>query len=212
MIRVMCFVDGFNLYHSIKEMHLKFPGLKERDTRKYKWLDLKRLAEMFVHPAETLTDIFYFSAYAFWKPASFAKHRTYVKALESTGVKAVFSNFREIKPRCNLCHRLYVTHIEKQTDVKMAAYLIEHAVRDAYDKALIITVDSDLAPAVEAVKRLKPEKQIKVVTPVGRSSDLLRSLCDGRMKIKRRHLDLCQLPEDITLSDGSIIHRPVEWV
>ncbi len=65
-----------------------------------------------------------------------------------------------MRARCKLCRGVYTTHSEKQTDVKLASYLIKQAVNNNYDKALLITADSDLAPAIKLVNRLCPGKTI----------------------------------------------------
>ena len=49
---------------------------------------------------------------------------------------------------------------EKETDVSIAAALIEDAMQDRYDTALLISADSDLCPAIVTMKRLCPEKRI----------------------------------------------------
>ena len=59
--RVVCFIDGFNLYHSIDDLgddHLK-------------WVDLWALSEVFIKKtSQRLENVYYFSAYADWLPAS----------------------------------------------------------------------------------------------------------------------------------------------
>ena len=44
---------------------------------------------------------------------------------------------------------------EKETDVNIAIAMLTDAVRDVYDIALLVSADSDLRPAVGAVKRLR---------------------------------------------------------
>ncbi|MDP2944811.1 MAG: hypothetical protein Q8N86_00415, partial [Atribacterota bacterium] len=60
--------------------------------------------------------------------------------------------------------------------------------QDKFDKAYIISGDSDLIPSVEAVKALFPHKQIGVIIPIGRRAELLKLKCDFHMKIKEKHL------------------------
>jgi uncharacterized LabA/DUF88 family protein len=57
---------------------------------------------------------------------------------------------------------------EKRTDVNMASYIIADGFNDKYDKAIIITGDSDIAPAIEMVKKFFPEKEFLAVIPIGR--------------------------------------------
>ena len=79
-IRVAAFVDGVNLYHALRYLggnHLK-------------WLNLRMLCENFAPgPALFLVEVFYFSAYATWRPNSYRRHREYVRALQATGVTVV---------------------------------------------------------------------------------------------------------------------------
>jgi hypothetical protein len=49
-----------------------------------KWLDLRALAQSLCRDGEQLVKVAYFSAYATWRPASYARHREYVAALRSS--------------------------------------------------------------------------------------------------------------------------------
>jgi uncharacterized LabA/DUF88 family protein len=48
---------------------------------------------------------------------------------------------------------------EKETDVSLAVSLLEDAAMDRYDVALLFSADSDLCPAVRAVRRVRPSFQ-----------------------------------------------------
>lgn len=83
--RVICFVDGFNLYHAIHS--LKKPYLK--------WIDLWQLASVFIRPkSQRLEAVYYFSAYADWLPDAKGRHLRYVKTLMIAGVKPVMGKFK----------------------------------------------------------------------------------------------------------------------
>lgn len=70
--RVVCFIDGFNLYHAIHR--LKQPHLK--------WVNLWTLASVFLKPiSQHLSAVYYFSAYADWLPQAKQRHMRYVKAI-----------------------------------------------------------------------------------------------------------------------------------
>ena len=204
--RVAVFVDGFNLYHAIKDLreeHLK-------------WLSLRKLSEVFTPaPQFTITHIFYFSAYAKWRPDALIRHRKYIRALEAEGVTVVLGNFKLKDRKCFTCNTSWKDHEEKETDVNIALYLLDGAYRDIYDRALILSADSDLAPAIRIVRDRFPEKSLRLLTPVGRynSLELLKAVGgQGRAsKIKRFHLERCLLPESINDKDGRIIRRPAEY-
>jgi len=57
MNRISFFIDGFNLYHAIDY---------EPRFRRYKWIDLTKLACCFIPPHDQLTEVFYFTALATW--------------------------------------------------------------------------------------------------------------------------------------------------
>jgi hypothetical protein len=42
---------------------------------------------------------------------------------------------------------------------------------DQYDRAVIISGDTDLIPAIKAVRSTFPQKQIGVMIPIGKSSE-----------------------------------------
>lgn len=204
MKRVTVLVDGFNLYHAL---------LRFNDNR-LKWLDLSALSRRLIAPqTETITSISYFSAIAHWLPGPAARHREYLKALQATGVEAVLGHFKNKDRRCRSCGATWVGHEEKETDVNIALHLLKGAYSDEYDKALLVTRDSDLVPAVAMVRSEFPNKEIVAVAPplMGHSSDLLR-VCSGRRKITPDQVKTCLLPPQILDEAGRpIVTRPREY-
>ena len=143
MTRIIAYVDGFNLYHAID--NLNRPALK--------WLDLNALITSLARAGETVTEVNYFSAYATWRPTAYQRHIEYVKALEHAGVKCIMGHFKS-KPRtCRSCGDQWVQHEEKETDVHIAARIVVDACEDRYDRAVLITADSDLVPALGSTSR-----------------------------------------------------------
>ena len=64
-------------------------------------------------------------------------------------------------------HIEYETYEEKKTDVNIAVNIVGDAFTDSYDKAILITGDNDIAPAVLRVKKTFPDKEFLVVFPFG---------------------------------------------
>ncbi|MCL4243572.1 MAG: NYN domain-containing protein, partial [Candidatus Dadabacteria bacterium] len=118
--------------------------------------------------------------------------------------------FRRVTRRCPRCGD-YETYEEKKTDVNIAIHLFKLASKNKYDKLILVTGDSDIIPSILAVKDLYPAKKIGVAIPIGRRAEDLKSNCDFNFKIKEQHLASSMLPERITLQNGRIITRPVEW-
>ena len=204
MKRILFFVDGFNVYHALDD---------DPKYHKYKWLDSSTLAKRFVSKQNQIVGIFYFTAYAHWNPAKTARHQLLVRALMATGVKVVFGKFKSRDHECRLCKGTYSTFEEKQTDVNIAIKLFQSAINNDFDIAIIVSGDSDLTPAIEAVKATFPAKQIGLVVPIGRRAKELTSVCDFRIKMKEMHLKTSQFPDTIVLDPAKniVLQRPPSW-
>jgi len=209
MSNVACYVDGFNLYHAIKN---------NRNCHKLKWIDMQALAQQFVKPPDSLAVARYFTAYAEWglagnpnRQARLQRHRTYTRALRGVGVEVHLGKFVTKDRFCPSCHETNKGHEEKQTDVNIAIQLLEDAIRNVYDKAIIVSGDSDLVPAILAVKRLFPNKGIIVVVPIGGRAYELRQAADVMLEMKRKHLANSQLADPVILPDGTPIPCPASW-
>ncbi|MDR2541342.1 MAG: NYN domain-containing protein [Candidatus Peribacteria bacterium] len=59
----------------------------------------------------------------------------------------------------------YKTYEEKRTDVNIATRILMDGVNNLYDKAIIITGDSDITPAIEAIKKRDASKYFVCVSP-----------------------------------------------
>ncbi len=202
MERVVFFIDGFNLYHSIDETSAY---------HKYKWLNLKKLAHCFVRPDEIINKIYYFTALAMWDVNKVNKHKKLIKALELEGVKPIYGKFKMRDKKCPNCKTIFKRPEEKQTDVNIAIQLLKSAMENEYDKAIIISGDSDLIPSVEAIKTSFPVKKIGVVIPINRRAKELVDICDFHMKLKEKHLASCVFPETIDVGAGVILKCPDSW-
>jgi uncharacterized LabA/DUF88 family protein len=202
MVRVMFFVDGFNLYHAID---------KKKEYHKYKWLNLKRLCECFMTKREEIGGIKYFTAYSTWRPDSMQRHMVYVKALRTIGIEPIFGKFRWKDRKCKHCGKIFIAHEEKRTDVNIAVTLLADAMLDNYDKAIVISADADLIPAIQTVKSNFPDKNIGIVIPIGRSAEELEGIVDFHMRLKEKHLKLSQFEDSIDLGNGVLLKRPESW-
>lgn len=204
MDRVSCFIDGFNLYHAIHD--LGRPELK--------WLDLRKLSGVFIRPrTQVLKDVFYFSAFAHWLPDARKRHVAYVRALSSRGVIPVMGQFKRKNRACKQCGARWFSHEEKETDVNIALAILNLAHRNQYDHAILITGDSDLAPAVNLVLSEFPDKRITVVAPPhrGHSSELIQ-VASFKSKITITQLERCLLPQKVFDAGGNLVAaRPVSY-
>ena len=204
MARVCRYFDGLNLYHAIKELHR--PQLK--------WVDLSALARSMLRGGEALASVKYFSAYATWLPGPYARHRHYVTALEATGTTPIMAHFKNKYRSCHRCGHSWRAHEEKETDVRLALAVLEDGYDDVYDRAIIVSADSDLVPVIEQARRRFVDKAYYVATPPGQFSAArgLTRACHGYFEISPARIAKYLLPERITLDDGTILAiRPPEY-
>lgn len=164
--RVSVYIDGFNLFHAIKD--LEDDGLK--------WVNLWRLSEQLVRDNESVGVVKYFSAYAKWRETSYRRHQRYVHHLENVGVRFIEGNFKRKWQRCRQCNHQFFLHEEKETDVNIGAHLLADTCRDRFDRALIVSADSDLNEAVVLARNETSGKLIDIVAPPGRNNRNSRAL------------------------------------
>ena len=70
----------------------------------------------------------YFTTYPHWNPDKLLRHRQYVMAQESEGVKVTFGHYKEKQVECKAtCKARFTIWQEKQTDVNIAVRLVELA-------------------------------------------------------------------------------------
>ena len=181
-----------------------------RSFSRYKWLDYFQLAKSVLKPQHKLEQVSYFSAYVTWKPDNHKRHQDYVTALRWAGIEFVPGRFKNKKIRCHCCQKTFTTHEEKQTDVNIAIRLLADAVEDKYDRAVIVSADTDLTPAILCVRKLFPSKKIGVMFPIGRSSFEMKQEADFRINMPQKLLQASQFPDEIRIGK-SVIKRPDSW-
>jgi len=201
--KTIVIIDGFNLYHAIADLgksHLK-------------WLDLWALSSALVHPQrDELVGVYYCSAYATWLPDQCSRHRLYVSALRATNVTPIIGQFKEKRRSCKSCRAKWIGHEEKESDVNLAIRLVDMAHKGVYDKAIVITADTDITPAITMVRNTFPEKEVFVAIPKARKrySQALQKSATSTITIQDHHFERNLLPREMT-NGGRVITRPPEY-
>lgn len=213
MIKVSFFIDGFNVYHSLNTFYTLPTNPQKRifKYRKFLWLDFYTFAERFVKESSYIHNVFYFTAHATWRPWAIKRHRLLIDALKNRGVKVILGKFKEKDRYCTKCHQEYKGHEEKQTDVNIAVQLLKEAILDSFDTAIIMTNDTDLIPAIKALKSIFPQKKVGVLFPLKRKSKELIKECDFYRYTKNQDYSKSQFPDTVTLSSGITLTRPSSW-
>ena len=203
MDRVIAYIDGFNLYF----------GLKADRGRRYLWLDLQVLVESLLVPGQRLVEVQYFTARVRDDPAGARRQSAYLDALAShcSKIRRVEGRFQEKNRGCYNCGARWTGYEEKETDVNISVALVEDAVQDRYDTAVLISGDTDLRPAVLAALRLMPHKNIIVAFPPRRFSARLAQAVPAYTRIGPDKIRNAQLPSAVVTAAGIVLRRPDYW-
>lgn len=202
-MRTNAYIDGFNLYHSI---------LPFNDNR-LKWLNLRSLCEKFLQSGDALNDVYFFSAYLTHNQEKFSRHINYVKALKSAHVIPVMGKFKKKFPHCKKCGRDYLSYEEKQSDINIAITLLKDAFLDEFDKAFLVTADTDLVSTIKMIKELFPQKRIILLIPPKRrkyATELIQT-ANVSLEIKKSHISNSLFEDEIKFN-GETIKIPNEYV
>ena len=170
---VMVFIDGSNLYHSLK-FHC---GRTDLDIGKFcnKLLEKRRL-----------TRIYYYNAKVGLKeePDRYKQQQAFftsVNAIPYTELRLgrlVYTNWPSVPP------------YEKGTDVQLAVDMMTHSFKNNYDVAILVAGDNDYVSAVQAVKDNGKHIEIALFGKEGTSRQL-RTTADKIIAINKRYLKGC---------------------
>ena len=205
--RSIIYIDGFNLYYGAVK------------NTPWKWLDIERYFSLLL-PDDDIQIIKYFTAKIIGSHK--ANQDAYIKALSTLNkVQIIYGLFKYKKIKClvkNCNHqgsRLFNVPEEKRTDVNIAIHMIKDAINDKCDRLIVVSGDSDLVPAVKAVKLIGPNKKVIVYVPANNrvrgAANELRNSSDRHKTLPNNLLSKAQFPDQLTDSKGGIIQKPEAW-
>ena len=174
--KVNVYIDWFNVYHVLKN-HIKKNN--QPWEAELKWCNLRSLSESYLGENEELWDVYFFTADS-WLPKTKKRGIIYQNALNESNVKIIKWKYNKItktfinkmkvinfvlsivipKPIKNKFlpkFLQYQTYEEKRTDVNIAIKILEDAFLWKYERAIIMSWDSDIVPAIESVKKNFPK-------------------------------------------------------
>jgi len=201
MSRVAIYIDGFNFYHAI---------MRDRNLRPYRWVDFDALGRSILSSKESLERVYFFTAFYPGRPDKEARHKVFLRAQRTKQVEVVLGTFRRKEKYCKSCKITSIGYEEKESDVNIAVHVVRDAFRDVYDTAMLLSNDSDLIPAIRAVKEDFPNKTVKMLFPPGGASNSLKLEADSYMRLKLKHVRDNQFPNSIAAGNATI-EKPREW-
>lgn len=205
--RSIIYIDGFNLYYG---------SLKGGPHR---WLDIEKYFTR-VRQDDDVQVIRYFTALVS-DAAGRARQLAYLRALATLPkVQVHFGKFKQKKIECKVppcAHtgpRRFTSFEEKRTDVNIAIWMLDDAYQGLCERAVVVSGDSDLVPALTAVRNRCPAIELIVYVPardVTRGAAVeMRHAADKNRTLPLAPLAHCQLPSPLTDSSGTIL-KPVGW-
>jgi len=93
----------------------------------------------------------------------------------------------------------------------MSCKLLEVFYNDECDTVVLITGDTDIAPAVRTALKLFPSKNIIFGFPYKRKNKELATLTGKYFKISKEQIVRHQFPSVLTTSSGEKLVKPSNW-
>lgn len=214
-MRIAAYVDGFSVYNSC------FKGPTKAAFAPYKWLDYRALLQA-VFPEDDVVLVRVFTAIAPHAPGDQdqpTRHNTYVRALRCQPRTEVYvGRFQKSKREAVLLRppdgvdaaQTVSIYQEKQSDVALASYLLLDAFDGVFERAVILTNDSDFLPPIRLVRE-RFGREVVVVSPGTTLSGDLRKAVDHGQVLDKGLLAVCQLPNPVLDGDGREIFKPRRW-
>ncbi len=224
VLRTIIYVDGFNLYYSV------LTGSA------YKWLDIHELfAHRIIIPAEPSSEIVqtkFFTSPILGKfstdPESPHRQVRYHNALKARHPELLeiilgyhspkITNAYHADPANGTDQIKVQVMEEKQTDVNIGVHMYRDTARSAADQLVLVSNDSDLAPALEIIRKDYTQLKIGIIFPAyshrkgSRRSGRLKQLADWtRDYLRVDELEQCQLPETLQNRKNRTLRKPEKW-
>lgn len=194
--QVRVYIDGFNLYHAIAT-------LKEDDL---KWINYWNLSLSLLKEGEILDEVNLFTAVLTWNYNKQKRHVNFIRACEAVGVRVHNATFKRSFRECQESQRTCRFFEEKQTDVAIAVKLVADALTGGFDRAILMTADSDQIPAARFVSQL-PNRSLTLIFPPGRKKVAreLGAVVADRRELTSGHLRTCRLPRTVRNEAGKVV-------
>lgn len=206
MARVNVYIDGFNLYYG-----------STKDTP-YRWLDLRQLCSQML-PNDAVQQIKYFTALVNARPhdpQQPIRQQIYLRALRTLPNFSIhFGHFlthscRMALTGTNPAQKVWVDKTEeKGSDVNLASHLLMDGFNGAYEVAVLITNDSDLAEPVRMVRN-QLHLGIGILNPHQQHSQQLKNLATFIKRIRQSDLITAQFAPTLTDAKGTFT-KPASW-
>lgn len=226
-MRAIFYIDGFNFYF-----------LRTKHQPRFKWLNMKALADLIVPAGTTVIAVKYYTAPVSGKIDGDAPRRQQklLAALRTVPEISIYNGrFLYAEKWAGLIHPPrakpdgYVWNTpppqvvfiakteEKGSDVNLGVHLVRDAFVDAFDVAYVITNDTDLVEPIRIVTQ-EVGKQVCIVAPcrprgvIPVPSPSLEAVASFKHYIDDAELAAAQFPNTIKRAGKKDLTKPATWV
>ena len=206
--RVAVYIDGFNFYYGLKAI-----ASKDKRWKKFYWLDVVSFFEKMLTDKHDLVTVNYFSARPYNSAASERQDLFFSANKLNPKFRLILGKYLKKDITCKKCGNIIHSFEEKETDVRIATQMINDVYKKSCDITIIVSADSDIIPSVELIREINPAHKIFVYFPPLRHSVSLSNSCDAERKLSnfKARFNQSMLPDSVTLLNGTVISRPVNW-
>jgi uncharacterized LabA/DUF88 family protein len=204
-MKISIYIDGFNLYYGCLK------------NTKHKWLDIYKMCSL-LFPEDEIISVKYFTAAI--------KIRTDDEQIKTTRQQLYWRALRtlpkvEIIEGIFLQHKVFMKSVkekdyvqvykseEKGTDVNIASHLVNDAHNNVFERAVVISNDSDLVTPIKIVVS-ELNIPITIISPFNRNNLQLKSVSSDIKQIRSGLLQVSQF-EHILTDDVGEFTIPENW-
>ena len=213
--RVITYIDGYNLYFGIREkIHIRDSkgATPNMHWKRYLWLDVVKLSESLLRPSQVLIRTKYFTSRIRGNPQKEARQSLFLDAISVLpNIKLYFGTFQPDPKRCANCGHVAYHPQEKKTDVNIATQILNDAIHNNFDTAILVSADSDQVPTVQMTRQVFKKKVI-VAFPPKRISAELQSVANFTYPLGESKFRQSLLPDKVQLPSGRVLACPAKWL
>lgn len=223
-MKTTLYIDGYNLYYGLVK------------NTPYKWLDLVKLLTPIAK--ENTPDLEIVAVKYFTSPVktSFSTHGNQSDKSQSDyhkALKHLYQQFEIIKGYFDATKGRFPVYKrppdrndtvetwkleEKQTDVNIALHMYRDIAKGAVDQVIVISNDSDLAPALQAIREDFPEARLGAIMPIRKrdgeptrppNASISKYTDWTRSHVNESELQENQLPQNVPARKTA--KKPIYW-
>jgi len=205
VMKLYIYIDGFNLYYGC---------LKDSP---FLWLDVNKMSQL-LFPNDVIVRVKYFTAPIKVRkdddPDKPSRQQIYLRALRTiTNLEIIEGTFLSHKVSMKLANKdgyaLVIKSEEKGTDVNIASHLINDAHNRRFEKAVVVSNDSDLVTPVRMVTK-DLNLLVTVISPFDKNNIQLQAVATSVKQIRKGLLRVSQFSEKLVDSTGEF-SIPESW-